>query len=550
MKQWVYKTGRQLSQFFDNKWGVIVSLVVSIGSFLALAIPRLSTVAFWFDESFSSFITRFNWADLTHYTAVDVHPPLYYYLLKIWTSLFGSSVAAMRSMSVFFGVIALVLIFVLIKKLFGRKTAGLATFLIAISPVMVHYGIEARMYTVLLCITIGATIMMIRANKTDKWLDYLVYGFLVALGMWTHYFTAVVWLGHWIYRLISLRVDGIRSKELWRRYFDKKWLVAFVFAIALYLPWMPILLQQFNTVNEGFWIGDVNINTPIGYFADALLFSEGDQSYERSVITNWLAILVLITFITLVVATTKYFVQTAKQSQKRKNLSLIITLATAPVIILILLSLPPFEPLFVSRYLVTSMVFLIILFVINVMWSPKKNRYLKLQLLLAGLIIATTAIGLGRVFHYENNMRGNALAGELVKAVQAKDNETPIVAPDAYSYYVAVANNGVDNIYLSYDSIKDSQVGSVLMTKYAECQQLNSDKKTRSTCTAYAYTEDKRLSFPVLDKQPQQFWLIGSTDDDKIELPDTLSGYHAKETIFITNPATGDHKYKATLYQL
>ena len=95
-----------------------VILLVSIGIFLALTLTRLTASSIWFDEAFSAYIIRFDWADLTHYTAIDVHPPLYYYLLKLWSLLFGSSLASLRAMSVFLGVVAIILLYFLVFSTF------------------------------------------------------------------------------------------------------------------------------------------------------------------------------------------------------------------------------------------------------------------------------------------------------------------------------------------------------------------------------------------------------------------------------------------------
>ena len=43
----------------------------------------------WFDESYTAYLIRFDYTDIVRYTAVDVHPPLYYLLLKTWSLIFG-----------------------------------------------------------------------------------------------------------------------------------------------------------------------------------------------------------------------------------------------------------------------------------------------------------------------------------------------------------------------------------------------------------------------------------------------------------------------------
>ena len=210
----VKKIAKKISGFFSSKTGGVVALTGSIGLFLALTLSRLTLPSVWFDEGYSMYLMRYDLADLTHYTAVDVHPPLYYYLLKGWTSLFGDSVAACRLLSVVLGVIVLVLVYLLIKKLFNRKSASLATFLVAISPMFVRYGIETRMYMLVLVIALLAVFAFHNLLHTNKRRWAVTMGVLMSLGMWTHYFTAMIWLSFWVYRLIYLYSHG-QLHTLW-----------------------------------------------------------------------------------------------------------------------------------------------------------------------------------------------------------------------------------------------------------------------------------------------------------------------------------------------
>ena len=85
------KLSGKLSAFFSSRRGGVVALIIAIGSFLGLTLTRLIGSSIWFDESFSSYLMHFDWAGITHYTALDVHPPFYYYCLKLWTNLFGNT---------------------------------------------------------------------------------------------------------------------------------------------------------------------------------------------------------------------------------------------------------------------------------------------------------------------------------------------------------------------------------------------------------------------------------------------------------------------------
>ena len=273
MKQ-ISNVVKRLNKFFDSKVGEAIMLVASVGVFLALTLSRLTLPSVWFDEGYSMYLMRYDLTDLTHYTAIDVHPPLYYYLLKGWTSLFGGSVVACRSLSVVLGVAVLVLVYLLIKKLFNRKSASLATFLVAISPMFVRYGIEARMYMLVLVIALLAVFAFYNLLHTGKRRWVVAMGILMSLGMWTHYFTAMIWLSFWVYRLIYLYSHGLRGKKLAKSYFDANWIIAHVVAIGLYLPWIPVALKQTKTLTGGFWIGDVNTSTLPGYLSEFFTFSK------------------------------------------------------------------------------------------------------------------------------------------------------------------------------------------------------------------------------------------------------------------------------------
>src|SRR6218665_1653730 len=88
-------------------------LFVGLAVFLTITIINAPRASIWFDEAFSVYIAQFNFWDIARYTASDVHPPLYYWLLKIWSSLFGTTELAYRSLSILFGAATTVIAFFL-----------------------------------------------------------------------------------------------------------------------------------------------------------------------------------------------------------------------------------------------------------------------------------------------------------------------------------------------------------------------------------------------------------------------------------------------------
>ena len=175
--------------------------------YMALCIFNLRQ-SIWFDESFSSYLTRFDFGKIWSLTAADVHPPLYYFLLKIWAHAFGHVDFAMRMMSTVFGAVAILFAFLWLKYKYGLKAAMVASFLLSISPVFVRYGQEMRMYTMVLAIVFAATYFLQLAIDNGKKIWWIIYAVLVAAGMWTHYFAAFAWCAHLVYLLITYGVKG------------------------------------------------------------------------------------------------------------------------------------------------------------------------------------------------------------------------------------------------------------------------------------------------------------------------------------------------------
>jgi mannosyltransferase len=98
---------------------------------------RLSGQSLWADEGNSVALARRGFVEIARRTAFDIHPPLYYWLLKIWIAIFGDSEIGLRSLSAVLGVGVVYLIWLLGSRLFSRRVGLIATFIVAISPLQV-----------------------------------------------------------------------------------------------------------------------------------------------------------------------------------------------------------------------------------------------------------------------------------------------------------------------------------------------------------------------------------------------------------------------------
>ncbi|MGC8825461.1 MAG: hypothetical protein ACP5TV_00480, partial [Anaerolineae bacterium] len=91
--------GRRSAQIITPRHLALLALVLIAFALRAASLERQSL---WYDEGVSAYLTTLPWDALTRWTADDIQPPLYYYLLKLWCAAAGRSEGALRWPSVFF----------------------------------------------------------------------------------------------------------------------------------------------------------------------------------------------------------------------------------------------------------------------------------------------------------------------------------------------------------------------------------------------------------------------------------------------------------------
>ena len=388
--------------------------------FLVFSVINL-TSSIWFDESYSAYLVRGNFGEIWNMTAMDVHPPLYYFALKMWSSIFGTSDFALRFMSIFFGLVAIVFIFHAVKRWFGTKTAILATLFAAISPMFIRYGQEMRMYTMVLLIVAVATYVLSLALEKGaekagrKW--WILYAILIATGMWTHYFSAFAWIAHIM--MIIYHFGGV--KKIFK---NKKLLkmigITYGVAVALFIPWIPSFFKQIVTVQSGFWIPPVSFNAVADFIASALFFNKAQEVVSWGwVFGTALLVVFIISFV---------LVYKRANEKNRHKIILMSILMGAPVAVMTILSLPPLTSSFVDRYVLYSIVALWVMFAVVAVML--KNGVLRQALITLVLIVA----GFGVVFVENREPKG--YIKEIISEVfiGAEEGE-PIIANNVWTYY-------------------------------------------------------------------------------------------------------------------
>jgi mannosyltransferase len=496
------------------------------GGLVVFTVTSLWTVAkysVWFDEAFGAYLIRFNFLDIARYTAADVHPPFYYWLLKLWSMLFGTSEFALRSMSVFFAGVAIFFAFLLAKRLFNRNVAWVSLAFMVVAPMLLRYSQEMRMYALVAAIAFAATYILTIAMEQGKRKHWVVYGLLVGLGMWTHYFSALVWLSHWVWRAWVTREETKKPKKFWKAFFSKEWIVAHVVAVGFFIPWMPALIHQILDVQiNGFWIPPVTPATIPNFLTNVLYYQ------DQETINSWAALFFLVLVITLVALAIRIY-QSASKTVKR-NYMLVFAMAFVPMILLFVASMPPLRSSFIDRYLIPSTLgislFIGVTFALSTTYIKKKwlqaAGLLTIGAMIFGMYNVTQLGNYNKTLHSSNNTR------QIIEALsqKAKDEE-PIIADSPWLFYEAAFYSTANHHVYFIDAKTDYKYGSLNMLR------LNEQNKIRDLST--------------FAKEHPVIWYLGRPGANEVTSPD--AAWSELQKVRVDDSVNHQPSYEAVQYQ-
>jgi hypothetical protein len=227
---------KRLSHSHIFKWIAAFAAIAAAGASLYIG----SGQSVWFDEAYSIALAERSWGDIVRLTAQDVHPPMYYWLLKAWMMVFGSGEVALRSMSALFLMLSILVMALLLRKLLGTRTTLLALPFIVFAPFLLRYGFEIRMYALASFIGVTATYILVVALNTEvkkkRLMLFGVYSLLVVIGMYTLYFMALIWIAHLVWICMTAR-----AQRQWSIFWQAA--AAYTASLLVFLPWLPNLLR-------------------------------------------------------------------------------------------------------------------------------------------------------------------------------------------------------------------------------------------------------------------------------------------------------------------
>jgi mannosyltransferase len=217
----------------------LLILIVLLGGLLRFY--RFTALSLWLDEGFTVYYSRLPWRTVLGLDgAYDVHPPLYYALVKSVSLVLPEGMAG-RVISVVAGTLTILVLFALVARLAGAWVALLSSLVLATSPLHIWYSQEARQYALVVLLICTSYLALIAFDQTLRLRWALLYFAAMLVSIYIEYSAIYALIPQSLILAVIIRQQGRRAIPL---------IGAVAGAILGFLPWLPQLLRAAGNVGS------------------------------------------------------------------------------------------------------------------------------------------------------------------------------------------------------------------------------------------------------------------------------------------------------------
>lgn len=402
----------KIDKIIEAKWFHIALIIVATIFILLGSIHS----EVWFDEAYTIALVRHNFAEIISIDSRDVHPVLYYLLLKVVTMIFGNSIVVCRLFSMAAGIALGILGYTHIRKDFGAKIGVAFSFLVFFLPYMTVYGLEIRMYMwTILFVTLSA-IYAYRTTKENKMKNWFLFAIFSLGAANCHYYglatVAIINALLFLYIIFSKKIyqDNKNSKKSYLIHFA----ITALIEIVGYLPWLLVFLKQVKSVSQGYWI-QMSL-------AETVIAPLGIQFNGR------LNIPITVAYTVIMYAYLIYQIICAKKQKQKSGvayfcLAIHFILYFSMILITVLV-----KPIMYHRYMLVTLGVFVFPFAYYLSYTPTKHQ--KIISSLVVIIILVLSIYNNSIVIKENYGANNGKEVEYIK--QQCEEETIILYKDIF----------------------------------------------------------------------------------------------------------------------
>jgi 4-amino-4-deoxy-L-arabinose transferase-like glycosyltransferase len=349
----------KLKQVNHNIWFILIFIFASM-----FYLYNINFSDIWIDEAFTKALVRHSYGEITQLIKNDFHPPLYFFGLKLFVTIFGLNDFTLRLFSVLGILATILLVYIIGQKVFGKSGALYFCLLIISLPMLAEYAHEARMYIWGAFAVTGTFLFASRYISSNKQSDLLWCMLFSLLGAYTHYYAllAVFWANVFVSVYLFIR----RKNQF------KIHLIYSLIAFILYVPWFTVVLRQTKKVAESYWVPALNWQT----FLSCLLSPFAPKIY----LSPFLPLALIIYGLIFWVIYKNYIARKEKQGLVL-GLSLCMfwcTILAAMIVSLLM------QPVLYMRYL--SNIIVLILIPVSLFFTSTKTNWIK-GIVLAAILV-------------------------------------------------------------------------------------------------------------------------------------------------------------------
>jgi hypothetical protein len=213
---------------------------------LAALILRLFQIGhepLWLDEGYTLLFSGLPFPRLIAVGGAHEHPPMYYSIVHL-VMLANHSFLVPRVISAVAGALAVGLVYVLGRNLYGTVAGLIAAALTAISPFHVWYGQDGRGYELAgVCVLLSYFFLFRALSPGSSRRTWILYALALAACVYTEYTTLFAVLPQGLLILTARRRGAVRALLL-------SWLGAGL----LFLPWLGMLALDIRGIAADYWI--------------------------------------------------------------------------------------------------------------------------------------------------------------------------------------------------------------------------------------------------------------------------------------------------------
>lgn len=215
---------------------------------LGIYVPRIFPYDFWSDECFSVLLSHMGFKEMLAATAADVHPPFFYAVLMALYRLFGDQAWAYGLASLIPYGAMLLFSLTFVRGKFGNGVAACTMLCCAFMHNAITYNTELRMYSWTAFFVFACFCLLYSCLEKRSWPAHIALGVCAALASYCHYYGFLA-AGLILFALMVIAIA--------RRKHVVKMITTCAIALALYLPWLLVLLDTFKRSSDGFWLQNI-----------------------------------------------------------------------------------------------------------------------------------------------------------------------------------------------------------------------------------------------------------------------------------------------------